>query len=43
MSSADRRNVNVLEIKSLNSLMGKSRLDSVRNELVLRRAVIEME
>ena len=34
MSSAERRKVNVLEIKCLRSLVGVSRMDRVRNEEV---------
>ena len=41
MSSADRRKVNVLEMKCLRSLVGVSRMDRVRNEEVRRRAGIE--
>ena len=36
MRSAERRNVNVLEIKCLRSLVGVSRMDRVRNEEVRR-------
>ena len=43
MSSAERRKVNVLEIKCLRSLVGLSRMDRVRNEEVRRRAGIESE
>ena len=43
MRSAERRKVNVLEMKCLRSLVGVSRMDRVRNEEVLRRAGIEME
>ena len=43
MRSAERRNVNVLEMKCLRSLVGVSRMDRVRNEEVLRRAGIERE
>ena len=43
MRNAERRNVNVLELKSLRSLVGVSRLDRVRNEEVRRRAEIERE
>ena len=43
MRSAERRNVNVLEVKCLRSLVGVSRMDSVRNEEVRRRASIERE
>ena len=38
MRSAERRKVNVLEIKYLRSLVGVSRMDRVRNEEVRRRA-----
>ena len=38
MRSAERRIVNVLEIKCLKSLVGVSRMDRVRNEEVRRRA-----
>ena len=41
MKSAERRKVNVLEMKCLKSLVGVSRLDRVRNEVVLKRAGIE--
>ena len=43
MSSAERRKVNVLEMKCLRSLVGVSQMDRVRNEEVRRRAVIERE
>ena len=43
MRSADRRKVNVLEMKCLRSLVGVSRIDRVRNEEVRRRAGIERE
>ena len=43
MRSAERRKVNVLEIKWLRSLVGLSRMDGVRNEEVRRRAGIERE
>ena len=44
MRSADRRKVNVLEMKCLRSLVGVSRMDIVgRNEEVRRRAGIERE
>ena len=43
MRSAERRKVNVLEVKCLRSLVGESRMDRVRNEEVRRRATIEME
>ena len=36
--SAERRKVNVLEMKCLRSLVGVSRMDRVRNEEVRRRA-----
>ena len=38
MTSAERRKVNVLEMKCLRSLVGVSRMDIVRNEDVRRRA-----
>ena len=38
MRSAERRKVNVLEVKCLRSLAGVSRMDRVRNEMVRRRA-----
>ena len=41
MRSAERKKVNVLEMKCLRSLVGVSRMDSVRNEEVRRRAGIE--
>ena len=43
MRSAERRKVNVLEMKCLRSLVGVSRMDRVRNEGVRRTAGIEME
>ena len=43
MRSAERRKVNVLEMKCLRSLIGVSRMDRVRNEEVRRRAGIERE
>ena len=43
MRSAERRNVNVLEMKCLRSLVGVSRMDKVMNEEVRRRAGIERE
>ena len=43
MRSAERRKVNVLEMKCLRSLVGVSRMDRVRNEEVWRRAGIERE
>ena len=43
MRSAERRKVNVLEMKCFRSLVGVSRMDTVRNEEVLRRAGIERE
>ena len=42
MRSAERRKVNLLEIKFLRSLVGVSRIDRVRNEEVRRRAGIEI-
>ena len=39
--SAERRKVNVLEMKCLRSLVGVSRMDRVRNEEVRGRAGIE--
>ena len=41
--SAERKKVNVLEMKCLRSLVGLSRIDRVRNEEVHRRAGIERE
>ena len=41
MRSAERRKVNVLEMKCLRSLVGVFRMDRVRNEEVRRRALIE--
>ena len=41
LRSAERRKVNVLEIKCLRSLVGLSRMDNVRNEEVHIRAGIE--
>ena len=43
MRIAERRKVNVLEMKCLRSLVGVSRMDRVRNEEVRRRAEIERE
>ena len=43
MRSAERRKVNVLEMKCLRSLVGVSRMAGVRNEDVCRRAGIRSE
>ena len=43
MRNAERRKVNVLEMKCLRSLVGVSRMDRVRNDEVRRRAGIERE
>ena len=43
MKSAERRKMNVLEMKCLRSLVGVSRMYRVRNEAVCRRAEIESE
>ena len=43
MRNAERREVNVLEMKCLRNLVRVSRMDRVRNEEVRRRSVIEME
>ena len=43
MRTAERRNVNVPEMKCLRSLVGVSRMDRVRNEEVRRRGGIERE
>ena len=43
MRSAEKRKVNVFEIKCLRSLVGVSQLDRVRNEEVHRRAGTERE
>ena len=43
MRSAERRKVNVLEMKCLRNLVGVSKMDRVRNEEVRRRAGIERE
>ena len=43
MRSAERRKVNVIEMKCLRRLVGVSRMDRVRNEEVRRRAGIERE
>ena len=43
MRSAERRKVNVLEMKCLRSLVGVARMDRVRNEKVRIRAGIERE
>ena len=41
--SAERRKLNVLEMKCLRNLVGVSRIYRVRNEEVRRRAGIERE
>ena len=41
MRSAERRNVNVFEMECLRRLVGVSRMDKVRNEVVRRRVGIE--
>ena len=43
MRCAERRKVNVLEMKCLRSLVGVSQMDRVRNEEVRLRAEIERE
>ena len=43
MRSAERRKVNVFEMKCFRSLVGVSRMTRVRNEDVRRRAGIERE
>ena len=43
MRSAERRNVNVLEMKCFRSLVGVSRMDRVGNEEVRMRAEMEWE
>ena len=43
MRSAERRKVNVLEMKCFRSLVGVPRTDRVRNEEMRRRAAIERE
>ena len=43
MKSAERRKVNVFEMKCLRSLVGVSRMDRISNEEVRRRAGIEKE
>ena len=43
MRCAERRKVNVLEMKCLISLVEVSRMDSVRNEEMCKRARIERE
>ena len=43
MRSAERRKVNVLDMKCVRSLVGVSRMDRVRNEEERRRAGIERE
>ena len=40
MKSAERRKVNVFEMKCVRSLVGVSRMDTVKNEEAGRRAVI---
>ena len=43
MRSAERRKVNILEMKCLRRLVGVSRMDGVRNEGVRMRTGIESE
>ena len=43
MRSAERRKVDVLEMKCLRSLVGVSRMERVRNEEASRRAGTESE
>ena len=43
MRSAERRKLNILEMKCLGSFVGVSRMGRVRNEEVHRRAGIERE
>ena len=43
MRSAERRKVNVLEMKCFRSLVGVSRMNRVKNKKVCRRAGIEWE
>ena len=43
LRSAERKKVNVLEMKCLRSFVGASRMDRVRNEEVVRRAGIERQ
>ena len=43
LRSAEKRKMNVLEMKCLRSLVGVSRMDSVRNDEVRRSAGIERE
>ena len=43
MGSAERRKVNVLEMKCLRSLVGVSRMDRVRNEEVCSGTGIERD
>ena len=43
MRSAERRKVNIVQMKYLRSFVGVSRMDRVRNEGVRRRAGIERE
>ena len=43
MRRAERRKMNVLEMRCLRSLVGVLRMDRVKNEEVRRRAGIEME
>ena len=43
MRSAERRKVNVLEMKCLRGLVGVSRMDRVRNDEMRMRAGIERE
>ena len=41
MRSAERRKLNVLELKFVRNLVGVSRMDRIGNEEVHRRALIE--
>ena len=43
MRGAERRKVNVLEMKCLRNFLGVSRMDRVRNEEVRMRAGMERE
>ena len=43
MSTTERRKLNVLELKCLRSLVGVSRMDTVRNEEMRMTAGMEIE
>ena len=43
MKNAERRTVNILEMKCVRNMVGVTRIDRVRNEEVCRRVGIEIE